>query len=38
MLKIATLSDDSYKIPVKTATKNSHVHEVVTHFVDLSIQ
>lgn len=38
MEKIPTQSDKSYQIPVKTSTKDSKVYEVVTHFVDLSIE
>lgn len=33
-----TASHDSYKIPVKTFSKNSKIYEVVTHFVDLSVE
>lgn len=31
-------SNDSYNIPVKTASTNAEVYEVVTHFVDLSCE
>jgi hypothetical protein len=31
-------SNDTYRIPVKTQSEKSDVYEVVTHFVDLSVE
>lgn len=34
----ATPSDETYRIPVKTFSEKASIYEVVTHFVDLSVE
>lgn len=36
--KKAIESNDSYRIPVKTQSLKSDIYEVVTHFIDLSVE